>query len=169
MTINLNHGILQGYVVSVYEGEGNVKVTLVGRDDFTNNDGDKMERPYFWPITFFGKQAENIVKFIEKGSFLTVEVKITSYIPKDSEFHQLSLVGTSFFLTPRISNDSEPAQKSNTNNKNRNNDKSKSKPARPAARPDRTSRNARPSRNPAPVEAWDDDDELPPWGDDDDE
>lgn len=175
MAINLNNAIVQGYVVSVYEGEGNAKVTLVVRDDYKNRDGDAIERPYFMPITFFGQQAENLVRLVQEKAFLTVQFKVTSYKPQDAEFHVLSLVGLSFYLTPRPSGESDSASRTNNTgnkngnnnnrnaNKNNNGNKRNNNNSNSNKRGDRTTRDAPVNEVTDGSDDWGD---LPPWGDD---
>lgn len=129
MGIDVNSAIAQGYVVAVTENDNNTKVTIVVNDDYRNRDGEYVNRGYFLPITFFGSQGENAANLIEKGMVITVQYKVTSFIPQGEEYHSLSLVGDRFFL-PRRTGDSEdekPARRNNNKRKSGNTGSSNNK------------------------------------------
>lgn len=114
MTVNLNHAIVQGMVVSVIENDNNTKVTIVTNDDYKKGD-EWIQRGYFIPVTYFGAQAEHIARLVQKGSQVTLEFKVASFKPKDSEYHVPTFNGISFHLTPGANQTQDAPKKSNNN------------------------------------------------------
>lgn len=79
-----------GKEVEVHQYEsGNIKasVSLATSDYYTNQQGEKVEQTEWHNIVAFGKTAEIIQKYVEKGKEIAIEGKITykSYDDKDGQ------------------------------------------------------------------------------------
>lgn len=63
------------------------KVSLATSDHFTNAKGEKVEETQWHNLVAFGKTAEIMQKFVEKGKEIAVEGKVTyrSYDDKDGQ------------------------------------------------------------------------------------
>lgn len=74
--------------VFTYEN-GNIKatVTLATSDYYTNQNGEKVEQTEWHNIVAFGKTAEIMQKYVEKGKEIAIEGKITykSYESQDGQ------------------------------------------------------------------------------------
>lgn len=74
--------------VFTYEN-GNIKasVTLATSDYYTNQYGEKIEQTEWHNIVAFGKTAEIMQKYVEKGKEIAIEGKITykSYESQDGQ------------------------------------------------------------------------------------
>lgn len=112
MTINLNHGVLQGRVAAITPFDNNVRLLVAVDDDYKDKNGQYVDRSYFVSVSFFGEaQIERLVRMAQKGTPITIEYKLTSYIPKNSEYHTVSVTGTNFYVASE--SNSAPAEKSN--------------------------------------------------------
>lgn len=74
--------------VFTYEN-GNIKasVTLATSDYYTNQNGEKVEETQWHSLVAFGKVAEIMQKYVEKGKEIAIEGKITykSYDAQDGQ------------------------------------------------------------------------------------
>lgn len=73
-TVNFENGML-------------AKVSLATSDHYTNGKGEKVEETQWHNLVAFGKTAEIMQKYVEKGHEIAVEGKITyrSYDDKDGQ------------------------------------------------------------------------------------
>ncbi len=73
-TVNFENGML-------------AKVSLATSDHYTNGKGEKVEETQWHNLVAFGKTAEIMQKYVEKGNEIAVEGKITyrSYDDKDGQ------------------------------------------------------------------------------------
>lgn len=84
-----------GKDVEVFQYEnGNLKVSvsLATSDYYTNQNGEKVEQTEWHNIVAYGKTAEIIQKYVEKGKEVAIEGKITyrSYEDKDGQKRYLT-------------------------------------------------------------------------------
>ena len=81
MSKDLNVAILIGRLTKDVETK-NVNGTTCGRFSIANNDsyvskaGEKKENASFFDVIVWGKQAENCVKYIKKGSMVAIEGRL---------------------------------------------------------------------------------------------
>lgn len=75
--------------VHTYEN-GNIKasVSLATSDYYTNQQGDKVEQTEWHNIVAYGKTAEIMHKYVEKGKEIAIEGKITYRSYEDKEGHK---------------------------------------------------------------------------------
>lgn len=138
MTVNLNRGVAQGTVIAITPFDNNTRITLAIADDYKDKNQQWVNRSYIAQFAFFGEGTMSMIeRVVEKGAQLTIEYKLTSYIPKNSEYHTIALTGVSLYATPKTREDSE------------------AQPQAPRRAPSR--------KAPKPVIEDDDDEEVLPW------
>jgi single-strand DNA-binding protein len=83
MSLSLNKATLAGNIgddpkIEYLPGSGTCKATfsLATNEVYRNKNGEKVENTQWHRVTFFGKPAEIIEKYVKKGSSLYVEGKI---------------------------------------------------------------------------------------------
>ena len=68
-------------------GKKVAKITLATNENYTNNQGEKVEQTEWHRVTAWGKIADIIEKYVSKGKEIAIEGKITyrSYDGKNGE------------------------------------------------------------------------------------
>lgn len=79
-----------------------------------SKDGNKQEEATFVDVTLWGKQAESLVPYLKKGTYITLEGRLQLDIWKTEEGakrSRLRVVSEKINLVPRASNGSSSAAK----------------------------------------------------------
>ena len=92
-------------------GTGVTEVGLAINRRWANDDGDQKEETTFVDVTFWGKHAETIAKYVKKGHPLYIEgrLQIDSWDDKETgaKRYKLRVIGDGFqFLTSKSSDQS---------------------------------------------------------------
>ena len=85
--------------IKTFDGGKKVaNITIATNDHYTNDKGEKVEQTEWHRVTAWGKLADIIEKYVDKGKEIVVEGKLThrSYDDKD---------GTKRYITEVIAND----------------------------------------------------------------
>lgn len=100
-------------------GLSTCKITIATSSKYTNKQGEKVENTEWHNVVFFGKSADTIAKYVQKGSKLYVEgeIRTRSWEDKDGvKRYSTEIIGQNFeFLNSRNA-DSRPAPKTSTPN-----------------------------------------------------
>jgi single-strand DNA-binding protein len=86
------------------------RFSIATTDSYTNRKGEKVKETTWHSVTFWGKQAENVVKFMKKGSKVLVQgtLKNNKYVDKDGiEKERFYINGSTFLLLDKASNDGQ--------------------------------------------------------------
>ena len=124
---NYNKAIIIGHLTrdielrSISGGTQVGKFTLAVNDSYTSKAGEKKESVAFIDCQAWGKTAENIAKYVGKGSALMVEGKIKQDTWEDKDGNKRSKlyvhVDTFTFIGDRKATDSAPATNPEENRK----------------------------------------------------
>ena len=85
--------------IKTFEGGKKVaNITIATNDQYTNDKGEKVEQTEWHRVTAWGKLAEIIEKYVEKGKEIAIEGKLShrSYDDKD---------GNKRYITEVVAND----------------------------------------------------------------
>ena len=85
--------------IKTFDGGKKVaNITIATNDSYTNDKGEKVEQTEWHRVTAWGKLAELIEKYVEKGKEIAIEGKLThrSYDDKD---------GVKRYVTEVVAND----------------------------------------------------------------
>lgn len=85
--------------IKTFDGGKKVaNITIATNDHYTNDKGEKVEQTEWHRVTAWGKLADIIEKYVDKGKEIVVEGKLThrSYDDKD---------GTKRYITEVVAND----------------------------------------------------------------
>ena len=85
--------------IKTFDGGKKVaNITIATNDSYTNDKGEKVEQTEWHRVTAWGKLAEIIEKYVDKGKEIAVEGKLThrSYDDKD---------GSKRYITEVVAND----------------------------------------------------------------
>lgn len=114
--INLNHGVLMGRVIGINTFESNIRLAIAVNDDYQDKNKQFVSRSYVVNVSFFGEnQIKRIIKSVNKGTDITVEYKLTSYVPKNSQYHTTTVSGVNFY----VNSDQDNAQSTNSSKSNK--------------------------------------------------
>jgi single-strand DNA-binding protein len=63
------------------------RLSLATNESYRNSNGERVEQTQWHQLVFWNRQAELVEQYLEKGSELTVEGKLTShsYVAKDGQ------------------------------------------------------------------------------------
>ncbi|MGX7069106.1 single-stranded DNA-binding protein [Gemella bergeri] len=112
----LNQVILIGRLVKKPElresesGKNYLKATLAVQSDYKNKDGEYETE--FLEFTTFGKNAENTVKYCDKGSLLNIVGSLSNNVYKDKNgvnHYQLSIIANKVSFLSRGNKKKEQA------------------------------------------------------------
>lgn len=119
-------------------------VSLATTDSRKDKDGNRQEKTEWHRVKFFGKTAEIVQEYVQKGTQLYVEGKI--------EYGSYEKDGVKHYTTDIIGNDMQMIGSKPGGNGGQSQQQSRPAPQRPA-----------PARQPAPAPAYDDfaDDDIP--------
>lgn len=89
--MNFNQFIVSGNITRELElrylpsGSAVVTYTVASNLVRFDDEGKKIERADFIPVTTFGKQAERDAKYLTKGSFVTVQGRVESWYDREAK------------------------------------------------------------------------------------
>lgn len=127
--MNFNKAIIAGNLTDDPEksatdsGTTVVNFSVATNRYFTDNSGEKQQRTEYHDVVFFGKTAENIAKYLSKGSSVMIEGRIQtrSWDGQDGKTrYNTEIIGQNIQFGPKASNQKQgkPTKNSNKNQGN---------------------------------------------------
>lgn len=83
----MGHAGNQPEVRIINEKQKVARISIATKESYRNSNGERVEQTQWHQLVFWNKQADLAEKYLEKGSEITVEGKLTShsYVAKDGQ------------------------------------------------------------------------------------
>lgn len=83
----MGHAGTQPEIKIINEKQKVARLSIATNESYRNAAGDRVEQTQWHQLVFWNKQADIAEKYLEKGSEITVEGKLTShsYVAKDGQ------------------------------------------------------------------------------------